>query len=73
MLPADKTILEAAEDVGVNIEYSCRAGTCGVCKVKLLEGAVTMDVDDALDDEDRRTGIILACQAKASADVSIDA
>lgn len=73
MLPADKTILEAAEDVGVNIEYSCRAGTCGVCKVKLLEGAVTMDVDDALDDEDRRNGIILACQAKASADVSIDA
>lgn len=73
MLPADKTVLEASEDVGVNIDYSCRVGTCGVCKIKLLEGAVTMDVEDALDDQDRRNGIILACQAKATADVSVDA
>lgn len=73
MLPAGKTVLEAAESVGVNIEYSCRVGTCGVCKVKLLEGAVSMEVTDALDDQDRQNGIILACQARASSDVSIDA
>ncbi len=33
------------EDVGVDIDYSCRVGTCGVCKVKLLSGAVTMEID----------------------------
>jgi ferredoxin len=73
LLPPTKTILEASEDVGVNIDYSCRVGTCGVCKVKLLSGAVTMEVQDALDANDKQNNIILACQAKATADVSVDA
>lgn len=37
-LPPRLTVLEAAESVGVEIENSCRSGTCGMCKVKLLEG-----------------------------------
>lgn len=41
-LPADRTVLEASEDVEVNIEYSCRQGYCGVCKTKLLAGKVTI-------------------------------
>ena len=36
MMPPTKTVLEASEDVGVNIEYSCRVGTCGVCRTNLL-------------------------------------
>lgn len=48
-LPPDKSVLEASEDIGVNIDYSCRVGTCGVCKVKLVSGNVTMAVQDALD------------------------
>ncbi len=72
LLPS-QSILEASEAVGVNIEYSCREGTCGVCKVKLLSGAVTMEVEDALEPTDKEQNIILACQAKATADVSVDA
>ncbi len=72
-LPPSKTILEASEDVGVNIEYSCRVGTCGICKVKLLSGTVTMAVEDALLPADKTQNIILACQAKATGDVSVDA
>ena len=72
-LPPDKTILEAAEDVGVDIDYSCRLGTCGICKVKLLSGTVTMEVDDALTPADKTQNIVLACQAKATANVSVDA
>lgn len=72
-LPADKTILDASEDVGVNIDYSCRQGYCGVCKIKLLSGQVTMAVDDGLAAEDKALGFILACQAKASADVTVEA
>jgi ferredoxin-NADP reductase len=68
-----KTILEAAEDVGVEIDYSCRSGTCGLCKVKLLSGSVTMEVEDALDPDEKANRIILACQARTSDDVSIDA
>lgn len=73
LLPPDKTVLEASEDVGVNIDYSCRVGTCGVCKVKLLAGTVTMEVQDSLDASDKQNNVILACQAKATADVTVDA
>lgn len=73
VLPPDKTVLEASEDVGVNIDYSCRVGTCGICKTKLLSGKVTMDVEEALTDEDKANNIILACQAKATEDVAVDA
>lgn len=72
-LPPTKTVLEASEDVGVNIEYSCRVGTCGICKVKLLSGTVTMAIEDALEPADKTQNIILACQAKATSDVSVDA
>lgn len=73
MLPPTKTVLEASEDVGVNIQYSCRIGICGVCRVKLLSGAVTMDVQDGLEPGDNENHIILACQAKSTADLSVDA
>lgn len=73
VLTPEKTILEASEEVGVNIDYSCRVGTCGVCKTRLLSGNVTMAVEDALDDNDRAKRIILACQAKATEPVTVDA
>jgi ferredoxin-NADP reductase len=73
MLPPTKTVLEASEDVGVNIDYSCRIGICGVCRTKLLSGAVTQEVQDGLEPGDTENNIILACQAKSTADVSVDA
>lgn len=73
VLTPDKSVLEASEEVGVNIDYSCRVGTCGICKTKLLSGKVTMAVEDALTEEDKAQNIILACQAKATEDVSVDA
>ena len=72
-LAVGQTVLEAAEEVGVPIEYACRQGYCGICKVKLLSGEVTMAVDDSLTPLDRSSGMILACQAKASVDISVDA
>jgi len=72
-LTAGQTVLEAAEKAGIPIEYACRQGYCGICKVKLMSGSVTMEVDDGLTPLDRSSGMILACQAKASADISVDA
>ena len=73
VLTADKSILEASEDIGVNIDYQCRVGTCGICKTNLISGNVTMAVEDALTEDDKTQNIILACQAKATEDVSVDA
>jgi glycine betaine catabolism B len=72
-LAARTTILEAAESVGVAIDYQCRSGICGTCRCKLLSGTVTMDVRDSLSEKDERDGYILACQARAEGDVTIDA
>ena len=68
-----QTILELSEQLGIGIQFSCRVGTCGVCKVKMTAGEVDMAVQDALDDDDKKNGIILACQAKPKAEVTVEA
>ena len=71
-LPPDLTVLEAAESVGVEIQNSCRAGTCGLCKVRLLSGQVSMEVQDSLTEEDKQRSIVLACQAKSAGSVVVE-
>jgi ferredoxin len=70
---AGGTILDAADQAGVLIDNACRSGTCGSCRVKLVSGAVHMPVQDALTDDDRTEGYILACQAETNGDVVADA
>ena len=72
-LPPDKVILEVAEENGVDIDYSCRVGICGVCRIKKTAGEVTMAVQDGLQPGDREKGIILACQAKSEGNVTVEA
>ena len=70
---AGSTILEAADEAGIFIDNACRSGTCGSCRVKLASGAVRMPVEEALTEEDKADGYILACQAEISGDVVVDA
>jgi ferredoxin-NADP reductase len=72
-LPPDRTVLEVAESTGVEIPNVCRVGVCGVCKTKLLSGSVTMAVQDALTPEDKAKNLILTCQAKSTAPISVEA
>lgn len=72
-LPPDKVILEVAEANGVDIDYSCRVGTCGVCRVRKTAGQVTMAVREGLQPGDEEKGIILACQAKSDGNVTVEA
>ena len=66
-------MLEAAEAIGVEIDYSCRVGICGTCKVPLLKGEVTMEVEEGLPPEEKARGIILACQAKSTGNLEVEA
>jgi ferredoxin-NADP reductase/DMSO/TMAO reductase YedYZ heme-binding membrane subunit len=72
-LSADRTVLEAAEDCGVDLPFECRSGVCGQCKTRLIAGEVAMDSADALSAAERRRGVILACQARAVTDLVVDA
>ena len=72
-LASDKVVLDVADEIGVEIDNSCRVGTCGLCRVKLLSGTVTMAVEDGLEPGDKEKNIVLACQAKATGDVAVEA
>ena len=73
LLLPNRPVLEAAAAIGVDIDYSCRVGTCGTCKVRLLEGAMTMELEEGLDPGDKERGLILACQAKSPGNLVVEA
>ncbi|MCB1120332.1 MAG: 2Fe-2S iron-sulfur cluster binding domain-containing protein [Verrucomicrobiae bacterium] len=72
-ISAGETVLEVAESAGVEIDNSCRFGQCGMCKVKLISGEVSMECEDALSDEEKKQKIILACQARAKDSIVVEA
>lgn len=72
-IKAGQTVLELSEELGIGIQNSCRVGTCGICKVKMTSGEVEMAVQDSLDDADKANGMILACQAKPTGDIAVEA
>ena len=69
----DQTVLELSEEIDIGIEFACRVGTCGICKVKLISGEVEMAVQDGLDADDKAASMILACQAKPTGPVAVEA
>ncbi len=62
MVPGE-TLLEAARRAGMGPPFSCEAGNCGTCMAKLIDGEATMEVNDALDEDEVADGYVLTCQA----------
>jgi aromatic O-demethylase, reductase subunit len=71
----DQPLLDAFLRAGVWMPNSCNQGTCGTCKLRVLEG----DVDhrgsplDTLPDAERQAGMALACQASPRGDLVVSA
>lgn len=57
-----KSILEAGNEIGADLPYSCKAGVCSTCRAKVVEGEVDMDVNYALEDYEIEAGYVLSCQ-----------
>ena len=66
-----QTLLEQAETAGVEINYNCRAGFCGACKVTLTSGQVEQPDVPALLPQERQQGKILACCCIPKTDLKI--
>ncbi|MFC3023713.1 MOSC N-terminal beta barrel domain-containing protein [Vibrio zhugei] len=66
-----QTLLDQAEAAGLFLDYSCRAGTCGACRVHIDNGEVEQADAPALSEEERQQGLALACCCVPKTDVTV--
>ena len=57
------SLLDAGNDQGIDMPYSCKGGVCCTCKAKIIEGTAMMLKNSALSEEEVADGYILTCQA----------
>ena len=72
---ADDTILRAALRAGIGMPYECNVGSCGTCKIELVEGTVESNWPEApaLGERDKSRNRILGCQSRPTGDCSVKA
>ncbi|WP_070120070.1 PDR/VanB family oxidoreductase [Bacillus marinisedimentorum] len=71
-VPADTSLLETLHQNGVDIPYSCRAGGCGTCEVKVEEGEI-IHYDSFLTEEQQRSQQrMLSCVSRGKGRLVLD-
>lgn len=69
---AGSNLLDALNQAGVAVPYSCRAGSCHACLVR-CRGEVEDKQPDALSTAQRQDGWRLACQCQVTGDLQVEA
>ena len=65
-------LLDALNEAGLSVPYSCRAGSCHTCLVRCLSGEPLDAQPEALEAGKRAQGWRLACQCRVAGDLSVE-
>ncbi|HFZ1930957.1 NADH oxidoreductase [Serratia marcescens] len=70
-VPVGSTLLAAMEAHALPVNAACRAGVCGSCKTRILEGDYTTTSTMTLSEEEIAQGYVLACSCQLQGDVTL--
>lgn len=68
---AGSNLLDALNEAGLAVPYSCRAGSCHACLVRCVQGQPLDARPEALDESKRSQGWRLSCQCRVEEDLQV--